>query len=179
MTRRLFSLALAVVFALVVASCGDDDDGDASGDTTAPTDAADSTDETDPPDSTDTEDPDEGSAGTGAVGSVTVDGEERSLDTIAGVLSCDFDNPDEEFRVAARSETRPEDGGTFLTLTTFGTSAGNNEFGLTAGDIEYFSESADSISFKIDDRTVSGTVGVVPLFEEGTAQDVSFSVTCP
>lgn len=109
------------------------------------------------------------------VGTVTVDGQERPLARVVGMLSCNVDDPSGDFNVSARSE----DGSTFLNLTTFGDDPGGNEFSVRVDDVEYATESPDAVDYELEGRTVRGAIDVVPMFEEGTAQTVTFEVTCP
>lgn len=109
------------------------------------------------------------------VGTVTVDGQERPLARVVGILSCDIDDPSGDFSVGARSE----DDSTFLNLTTFGDDPGGNEFSVRVDDVEYLAESPDAVDYQLEGRTVRGAIDVVPMFEEGTAQTVTFEVTCP
>lgn len=168
-TRRqpfLGLLALAVIGVLVLGACssdgGDDASTDAEESTTSTTAAAGGDDST----TSTAEAGDE-------IGMVEVDGEVYALDRIIGVTSCAFDDPEGAFTVAARSDDA------FLRLDSYASDPGNGEFTVTVGEIELVSESPSDVVYEVDGKTVSGTIPVVPLFEEGTAQDVTFEVTCP
>lgn len=176
--RRTAPWFALLALVLLLAACGgDDSDDDASsgeGGATESTGAADD-DSGDGDSSGDDDMDDEMSDGGSGVGTVEVDGATYQLDDVIGITSCDFDHPDGNFTVVAESA----DDVAFLGLYTYGTEADSNEFTVSVGEVEYVTESASDIDYTIDDRTVSGTIPVVPLFEEGTPQDVTFAVTCP
>lgn len=177
---RALPVALVAVLALGV-GCGGDDDDAADGTTStttssaSPGDGSAGTGDTsgDADDATPSTGADTGAAGP-AVGTFTLDGESHQLDTITGILSCQFDDPEGDFSVSAGSE----DGRNFLILSTFGDDPDSNEFSVTVDETEYVSASPADVQYDTAGQVVSGTIGVVPLFEEGTAQDVSFEVDC-
>ena len=162
---------------LALGACSSDDGADGDGDassTTAST-AADSSSGDDAGADDDASSDADADSGAGAVGTVEVDGEDYGLDQVTGVTSCDLDDPDGNLTVAAKSDA----GDVFLRLDHFASDPDSDEFSVTVGEIEYVSESSADVVYTVEGQTVSGTIGVVPLFEEGTAQDVSFEVTCP
>ena len=158
------------VLVLLAVACSDDggSEADGAGDAPPSTEAP-ATDPSDDDASTTT------TADGGGVGTVEVDGETYDLDEIIGITSCDLEDPEGDLTVAAESA----DGEVFLRLDHVADNPDSDELSVNVGEVEYVSASAEAVDFEVEDRTVSGTVAVEPLFEEGTAQDVTFEVTCP
>ena len=174
MVRSRWMIPALALVALLAASCSDDGGDDTStAESTTTTSAVDGA----APTTDEEPSPTDGGGGAGAVGSVTVDGEERPLDRITGVLSCQLDGSG-DLSVAAESDTATEDGGTYLRLDVYADDPGGNEFSVAAGTTEYVSAAPDAIDYELDGEVVTGTVAVEPLFEEGTAQEVTFEVDC-
>lgn len=165
---NLLALLVSILLLATVGCSSDDNEGgDASPQTTATTSAADPDDE-----ATTTS----ALADTGeALGMVAVDGEIFALTDVTGITSCNFDDPSGNFSVAAKSA----DGSVFVRLDSYADDPDSTEFSVAVGDIEYVSASPEDVVIELDAPTVNGTVAVEPLFEEGTAQDVVFEITCP
>ena len=155
-TAGRFAVMAAVVLA-VGAGCSDDGDDDA-----APADPAPSTTAVDDASST------------------TADASSDPADVAGagiGILSCQ-EQDDGSFSMAAESDTPTSEGGTFLRFDVYGDDPDSNELSVAAGETEYVSESPSAIDYSIDGDVVTGSADVVPLFEEGTAQSVTFEVDC-
>lgn len=162
---------LALVLVVAAVSCSDDDGAeDSSSETTTSAATV-----TQPSEDTTTTASDSGAE----LGTVEVDGETYSLTAVTGITSCDFDDPSGSFSVAAESDESTADGGVFVRLDLYGDDPDSNEFSVAVGEVEYVSASPEDVVVELDEPTVSGTVAVEPLFEEGTAQDVTFEITCP
>ena len=172
MVRSRWAIGSLALLAVLAVSCSSDDGGDgAEQESTTTTAAAD-----DPTPATDEAPPsDEGA--TGAVGSVTVAGEARPLDQITGLTSCQLDGSG-DLTIAARSDTPTEDGGTFFRIDVYADDPDSDQLSVAVGDIEYVSASPEAIAYSVDGEVVTGTADVEPLFEEGTAQEVTFEVDC-
>lgn len=176
-TRRILGAGIAMMV-LAGAACSSDDDEQASDPPASEESTTTSSASTTSADGSTDPTADGGSSGEGAVGSVTVDGEQHPLDRVTGITSCQLDDPSGDLTISARSDVDTADGGAFLTLTVFGEEPDSDELGVTVGETEYVSSSPEAIDYEVDGQVVSGTVDVEPLFEEGTAQEVAFDVDC-
>ncbi len=170
---RPYPVAAALVLMLALAgACTsvDGDDAPADDTSTSTTKAEELTPSTDEEPATDGD-------GVGAVGWVTVDGEDRPLDRIVGITSCRLDGSG-DLSITAKSDAETEDGGTYFSLRIYADDPSSDEVAVIVGDAEYVSASPDAIEYAVDGEVVSGTAAVEPLFEEGAAQEVAFEVDC-